>query len=125
MGSGAETVHETVERLIASGDRVGVVKVRLYRPFASADFVGSLPPSVRAIAVMDRTKEPGAAGEPLYLDVRAALDEARDERRSPLAADPLVVGGRYGLSSKEFSPSMVAAIFDNLSQDQPLHRARL
>ncbi len=119
MGSGAETAHETVERLTARGERVGVLKVRLFRPFAAATFVDALPATVRAIAVMDRTKEPGAAGDPLYLDVRAALDEARDQRSSRFATEPVVVGGRYGLSSKEFTPSMVHAIFDNLAQDRP------
>jgi pyruvate-ferredoxin/flavodoxin oxidoreductase len=119
MGSGAETAHETVDRLVARGEQVGVLKVRLYRPFATEAFVRALPSTVRAIAVMDRTKEPGAAGDPLYLDVRAALAEARDERLSPLATEPVVVGGRYGLSSKEFTPSMVAAILDNLAKDRP------
>jgi pyruvate-ferredoxin/flavodoxin oxidoreductase len=119
MGSGAETAHETVDRLSATGERVGVLKVRLYRPFAADAFIQALPSTVRAIAVMDRTKEPGAAGEPLYLDVRAALDEARDQGASPLATDPIVVGGRYGLSSKEFTPAMVAAIFENLTLSRP------
>ncbi|HEX7140018.1 MAG TPA: pyruvate:ferredoxin (flavodoxin) oxidoreductase, partial [Vicinamibacterales bacterium] len=119
MGSGADTVHETVERLNARGEKVGVLKVRLFRPFASAAFVQALPRTVRAIPVMDRTKEPGAAGEPLYLDVRTALDEARDERASHLATEPVVVGGRYGLSSKEFTPAMVKAVFDELGRSRP------
>jgi pyruvate-ferredoxin/flavodoxin oxidoreductase len=119
MGSGAETAHETVDRLNARGEAVGVLKVRLYRPFAAATFVRALPSTVRAIAVMDRTKEPGAAGDPLYLDVRAALAEARDPHAPHPTTEPIVVGGRYGLSSKEFTPSMVAAIFDNLAQDRP------
>jgi pyruvate-ferredoxin/flavodoxin oxidoreductase len=117
MGSGAEVAHETVERLVAAGERVGVLKVRLYRPFSIEHFMKALPRSVRAIAVLDRTKEPGAIGEPLYLDVLAALREARDASRSPLAApEPLVVGGRYGLSSKEFAPAHVKAVFDQLEQ---------
>jgi pyruvate-ferredoxin/flavodoxin oxidoreductase len=119
MGSGAETVHETVERLAASGETVGVVKVRLFRPFDTAAFLRALPSSVRSIAVMDRTKEPGAVGEPLYLDVRAALGEAVDCGTSPFATPPIIVGGRYGLSSKEFTPAMVCAIFDHLRQDRP------
>ncbi len=119
MGSGAETAHETIDRLTVRGEKVGLLKVRLFRPFASASFVDALPTTVRAIAVMDRTKEPGAAGEPLYLDVRAALDEARDERSSRFKSEPVVVGGRYGLSSKEFTPAMVHAILDNLALDRP------
>ena len=119
MGSAAETVHETVEHLVGRGERVGLVKVRLYRPFDVEAFVRALPVTVQAIAVLDRTKEPGAAGEPLYLDVRAALDEARDRGRPASGTDPLVVGGRYGLSSKEFTPAMVAAVFDNLTRRPP------
>ena len=119
MGSGAETVHETVEFLAARGDKVGVLKVRLFRPFAIRAFLSVLPQSVRAIAVMDRTKEPGALGEPLYQDVVTALAEARAEGGSPFAAEPRVVGGRYGLSSKEFTPAMVQAVFDNLAQSRP------
>ncbi len=119
MGSGAETAHETVDWLARRGERVGLVKVRLYRPFASDAFVQALPPTVRAVAVMDRTKEPGATGEPLYLDVRAAISEARDRGASPFPADPIVVGGRYGLSSKEFTPAMVAAVFANLAEARP------
>ena len=102
MGSGAETAHETVEWLVARGEKVGVLKVRLYRPFDVARFVAALPPTVRAIAVLDRTKEPGAIGEPLYQDVVTAFAETRDG-----AAGPRIVGGRYGLSSKEFTPAMV------------------
>jgi pyruvate-ferredoxin/flavodoxin oxidoreductase len=119
MGSGAETVHETVDFLSRQGEKVGVLKVRLYRPFSPTGFLKVLPPSVRALAVMDRTKEPGALGEPLYLDVVAVLAEARADGVLPFASDPLVVGGRYGLSSKEFTPAMVKAIFDNLSLDRP------
>ena len=119
MGSGAETVEETVRALNASGERVGVVKVRLYRPFAAEAFLAALPPSVRALAVLDRTKEPGAAGEPLYADVVMAVTEAFTAGKAPFAAFPRVVGGRYGLSSKEFTPAMVKAIFDNLAQAEP------
>jgi pyruvate-ferredoxin/flavodoxin oxidoreductase len=114
MGSGAEAVHETVEWLAARGEKVGVVKVRLFRPFAVEAFVSSLPSTVKAIAALDRTKEPGAIGEPLYQDVVTALAE------SPLpGAAPRVIGGRYGLSSKEFHPGMVRAVFDELGKASP------
>src|SRR6185436_4194767 len=116
MGSGAETVHETVDHLVARGEKVGVVKVRLYRPFSAAAFLAALPKSARGIAVLDRTKEPGAPGDPLYLDVVTALAEARAEGVSPLAAEPRVVAGRYGLSSKEFTPAMVKSVFDELAK---------
>ncbi len=119
MGSGAETVHETVEWLRAAGERVGVVKVRLYRPFSAEDFVAALPATVHAIAVLDRTKEPGALGEPLYLDVVTALREAQAEGRSPFPREPVVIGGRYGLSSKEFTPAMAAAVFAELARATP------
>jgi pyruvate-ferredoxin/flavodoxin oxidoreductase len=113
MGSGCETAHETVDALRSQGEKVGVLKVRLYRPFDPELLVAALPATVRRIAVMDRTKEPGAGGEPLYLDVVAALNEAWEGEM------PRIVGGRYGLSSKEFTPAMVKAIFDNLSSDRP------
>ncbi len=119
MGSGAETAHETVDWLVARGERVGVLKVRLYRPFAADAFLDALPGTTWRIAVLDRAKEPGAVGEPLYLDVVTAVAEARAEGRSPFADDPLVVGGRYGLSGKEFTPAMVKAVFDALSADRP------
>ena len=119
MGSGADTVHETVDGLVARGDRVGVLKVHLFRPFSITAFLRELPRSVRTIAVMDRTKEPGALGEPLYQDVVTALAEARAEGTSSFVAEPLVVGGRYGLSSKEFTPAMVKAIFATLAQAHP------
>jgi pyruvate-ferredoxin/flavodoxin oxidoreductase len=119
MGSGAETTHETVEYLAGRGEKVGVLKVRLFRPFSRAAFVAALPPTTRALAVLDRTKEPGALGEPLYLDVVTALAEARAEGESPFAAGPRVVAGRYGLSSKEFTPAMVKAVFDELAQERP------
>jgi pyruvate-ferredoxin/flavodoxin oxidoreductase len=119
MGSGAETTEETVQWLLARGEKVGVLKVRLYRPFAIDAFVTALPKTVRAIAVLDRTKEPGAVGEPLYLDVVTALREARDAGSAPLAHDPSVIGGRYGLASKEFTPAMVKAVFEELDSVQP------
>jgi len=119
MGSGAETVHETVEHLAAKGEKVGLLKVRLYRPFARAAFLAALPRSTRALAVLDRTKEPGAPGDPLYLDVVTALAEAQAEGVSPLAAPPRVIAGRYGLSSKEFTPAMVKAVFDELAKETP------
>jgi pyruvate-ferredoxin/flavodoxin oxidoreductase len=120
MGSGAETAHETVEYLRARGEKVGVLKVRLFRPLAVADLVAALPATVQRIAVLDRTKEPGSGGEPLYLDVVAALHEAANDAAERRPARPvIVVGGRYGLSSKEFTPAMVKAVFDNLQQPVP------
>ena len=119
MGSGTETVDETVAWLTARGERVGVLKVRLYRPFSLTDFVQALPASTRAIAVLDRTKEPGAVGEPLYQDVVAALHEARLEGTSTIDRDAVVIGGRYGLSSKEFTPAMAAAVFAELAKPRP------
>jgi pyruvate-ferredoxin/flavodoxin oxidoreductase len=112
MGSGCETVHETVDVLMDRGEKVGVLKVRLYRPWSLAAFMAALPESVQAMAVLDRTKEPGSLGEPLYQDVVHSLFEA--ER-----AQIRVVGGRYGLSSKEFTPAMAKAVFDNLKVDNP------
>jgi len=119
MGSGAETAHETVEWMTERGEKVGVVKVRLYRPFPTAALLLALPRTVRSIAVLDRTKEPGALGEPLYLDVVAALGEAQDDGTLPFPRRPRVVGGRYGLSSKEFNPAMVKAVFDELARPAP------
>jgi len=119
MGSGAEIVHETVEWLADHDQRVGVIKVRLYRPFSVPDFIAALPPTVQALAVLDRTKEPGAIGEPLYLDVVSALREANSIGLSHMVNAPIVIGGRYGLSSKEFTPAMVKAVFDELSKNNP------
>jgi pyruvate-ferredoxin/flavodoxin oxidoreductase len=119
MGSACETAHETVEYLLGHGEKVGLVKVRLYRPFDSRRFVEVLPASVRSIAVLDRTKEPGATGEPLYQDCIAALYEGLARKWGKLTSIPRVVGGRYGLSSKEFTPAMVKAVFDNLSATEP------
>jgi pyruvate-ferredoxin/flavodoxin oxidoreductase len=118
MGSGAETVRETVDFLAARGEPVGVVTVRLYRPFHEPGFLAALPSKTRSIAVLDRTKEPGAAGEPLYKDVITAL--ARGHMQAPTERSlPRVIGGRYGLSSKEFTPGMVKAVLDELSCDDP------
>jgi len=119
MGSGADTVHETVEFLASKGEKVGVVKVRLFRPFSGKDFIGCLPKTVKKIAVLDRTKEPGSLGEPLYLDVRTAVGEAMEQGKAPFVKYPLIVGGRYGLGSKEFTPAMVKAVFDNLDAARP------
>jgi pyruvate-ferredoxin/flavodoxin oxidoreductase len=121
MGSGAEAAQETVEHLVARGEKVGVLKVRLFRPFSVKHFAAALPKTVRAIATLDRTKEPGAVGEPLYLDVVVALREARETGLSTLAVDPLVIGGRYGLSSKEFNPPHVKAVFDELVRREGPH----
>ena len=118
MGSGAEAVHETVGYLQARGEKAGVLKVRLYRPFSVRHFVDAIPQTVRHIAVLDRTKEPGAAGEPLYQDVVTALAEAKAGGFSKLK-DPSVIGGRYGLSSKEFSPAMIKSVFDEMGQSGP------
>ncbi|MEZ5504045.1 MAG: pyruvate:ferredoxin (flavodoxin) oxidoreductase [Halioglobus sp.] len=119
MGSGAEAVHETVDFLTGRGEKVGVVKVRLYRPFDPGRLLQALPETTRKIAVLDRTKEPGSDGEPLYKDVVTALaqDSARETGR--FSRMPLVIGGRYGLSSKEFTPGMIAAVFDELHSSQP------
>jgi pyruvate-ferredoxin/flavodoxin oxidoreductase len=119
MGSGSETVHDTVDYLTKKGERVGVLKVRLYRPFSIKHFVKALPPSVKRIAVLDRTKEPGATGEPLYLDVVTALNETWANGAGPIHNFPQIVGGRYGLSSKEFTPAMVKAVYDELKKDRP------
>ncbi|UFS71997.1 pyruvate:ferredoxin (flavodoxin) oxidoreductase [Geomonas sp. RF6] len=119
MGSGAETVEETIETLAARGEKVGMLKVRLFRPFPAEAFVAALPATVKSIAVLDRTKEPGALGEPLYLDVRTALGEMMSAGKASFSAYPTVVGGRYGLGSKEFTPGMVKAVFDNLSAAHP------
>jgi pyruvate-ferredoxin/flavodoxin oxidoreductase len=119
MGSGAETVHETVDWLVGRGEKVGLIKVRLYRPFSARHFISSLPVTTRAIAVLDRTKEPGALGEPLYLDIVAALNETQQAGAAPWVAGPTVIGGRYGLSSKEFTPAMVCSVFGELSKAEP------
>ena len=119
MGSSIETIHETVDYLCRNGEKIGLVKVRLYRPFDIKAFVASLPASVKTVTVLDRTKEPGAGGEPLYVDVLAALGEAMAEGWMKRPALPRVLGGRYGLGSKEFTPAMVKAIFDNAAAAAP------
>ncbi|MDR2618232.1 MAG: pyruvate:ferredoxin (flavodoxin) oxidoreductase [Treponema sp.] len=115
MGSGAETCEETVEYLQSKGEKVGVLKARLYRPFDAELFVKALPATVKAVAVLDRTKEPGALGEPLYEDVGVAISEMLSAGKAPFKECPALLGGRYGLGSKEFTPAMVKAVFDNLS----------
>ncbi len=119
MGSGAEIVHEYVDYAAAQGEKVGVLKVRLYRPFDMRRFVAALPATTKAIAVLDRAKEPGSSGEPLYLDTVVAIQEAYTNGWDTPQTMPRVVGGRYGLSSKEFTPAMVKAVFDNLAQGTP------
>jgi pyruvate-ferredoxin/flavodoxin oxidoreductase len=118
MGSGAEICHETVDVLAKRGEKVGVLKVRLFRPFSMESFVAALPKTVKAIAVLDRTKESGSAGEPMYQDVLTALMELGSAGKLPFAM-PKVIGGRYGLSSKEFTPAMVKAVFDELRKATP------
>jgi pyruvate-ferredoxin/flavodoxin oxidoreductase len=119
MGSGAEAAHETVDFLTGRGDKVGVLKVRLYRPFAPELLLAALPQSTRKIAVLDRTKEPGSDGEPLYKDVVTALAQDYCGGDGRFGSMPTIVGGRYGLSSKEFTPGMILAIFDQLSAEAP------
>ena len=118
MGSGAETARATASALHAMGERVGVLQVRLYRPFAADAFLAALPRTVRAIAVLEQTKEPGAPGEPLYLDVVHTLSQAVAHGRRRTM--PVVIGGRYGLSSKDFNPSLAKAVFDELCKPDPL-----
>ena len=124
MGSGAETAAQTVHYLVERGEKIGAVIIRLYRPFVTDQFIAALPPPVRRIAVLDRTKEPAAAGEPLYQDVLTALVQARHSGAPGLPPGewPLVLGGRYGLSSKEFTPAMVKAVFDELAAPDPKRR---
>jgi len=119
MGSGAEVADETVDHLTARGEKVGLLKVRLYRPFCVKSFLEALPSTVRQIAVLDRTKESGAIGEPLYMDVVNALNEGLKLGYGQIKTAPEIVGGRYGLSSKEFTPAMVKAVYDNLKKPQP------
>ena len=111
MGSACETIEETINYMAAQGEKVGLVKVRLYRPFSAEHFMAALPDSVQRIAVLDRTKEPGSLGEPLYQDICTVWMEKRDT--------PIIVGGRYGLSSAEFTPTMVKSVYDNLAQKEP------
>lgn len=122
MGSGTDTADEAVSYLNNHSEKLGIVKVRLFRPFSVKHFIASLPETVKAIAVLDRTKEPGAAGEPLYKDVLSAIAESLADGTAPFKAMPRIIGGRYGLSSKEFTPSMVKAVFDELSKSNPKNR---
>ena len=117
MGSGSQTVEETIDKLNSEGRKLGVVTVRLFRPFSTEHLMAALPKSCKKIAVLDRTKEPGGAGEPLYQDVITALAEALSN--GDIDAMPKVIGGRYGLSSKEFTPAMAKGVFDNLASDKP------
>ena len=119
MGSANGAVEETVDALVAAGERVGMLRIRLFQPFPADQILAALPSTVRAIAVLDRTKEPGAIGEPLYLEVVAALAEAMDRDDPPFATVPRVIGGRYGLSSKEMTPSMIKPIFAELASTRP------
>ncbi len=119
MGSGCETAAETVNYLVSQDEKVGVVKVRLYRPFSIEHFVDALPATVKVVATLDRTKEPGATGEPLYQDVVAAINESVSDGTAPFTVAPRVIGGRYGLSSKEFTPAMVKGLFDEMANPKP------
>ncbi|MDR0583969.1 MAG: pyruvate:ferredoxin (flavodoxin) oxidoreductase [Treponema sp.] len=118
MGSGADTCEETVDYLNSKGEKVGLIKVRLYRPFDAELFVKALPATVKAIAVLDRTKDPGALGEPLCEDVISACGLITQREKAPWTQPPRIIGGRYGLGSKEFTPAMVKAVYDNLSGRQ-------
>src|SRR5581483_1582573 len=122
MGSGVGAAEEAVERLTAAGEAVGLVKVRLYRPFPADKLVRVLPPTVRSVAVLDRCKEPGSVAEPLHLDVQAVLAEAMDRDDRAFAVTPRVIGGRYGLASKEFTPDDVNAAFAELAARRPKRR---
>jgi len=122
MGSGADVVQDTVENLVKKGEKVGVVKIRLYRPFPLDAFLKALPKTVKKIAVLDRTKEPGALGEPIYLDVRTAIGEGMASGKFKFNGYPVIVGGRYGLGSKEFNPAMAKAVLDNLKAAKPKNK---
>ncbi|HEY5173258.1 MAG TPA: pyruvate:ferredoxin (flavodoxin) oxidoreductase [Acidimicrobiia bacterium] len=119
MGSASGALEETVDELVAAGEPVGMLRVRLFHPFPSAALIAALPPTVRSLAVLDRTKEPGAVGEPLYLETLAAITEEMDTDAPPFATAPRVIGGRYGLSSKEVTPAMLAAVFTELRSARP------
>ena len=128
MGSASGAVEETVDTLVAAGEKVGMLRIRLFQPFPAEQIIAALPPTVRSIAVLDRTKEPGAVGEPLYLETVATLAEAMDRDDPPFETSPRVIGGRYGLSSKEMTPSMVKPIFDELASTEaeaPFHGRHL
>ena len=119
MGSGADTVEDTVNHLVAQGEKIGVINIHLYRPFPMDAFMAALPKTVKTIAVLDRCKEPGSAGEPLFQDVLTAVTESVMAGKSTL---PKIIGGRYGLSSKEFTPAMVKAVFDECAKKDPKAR---
>ncbi|MEI8242423.1 MAG: pyruvate:ferredoxin (flavodoxin) oxidoreductase, partial [bacterium] len=119
MGSGADVIQETVEQLVAKGAKIGVIKVRLYRPFDIKAFALAIPRTARTLTVLDRTKEPGSIGEPLYIDVRSAMGEVMQDKLVPLDHWITTFGGRYGLGSKEFTPAMVKAVFDNAAAAKP------
>jgi pyruvate-ferredoxin/flavodoxin oxidoreductase len=119
MGSAADTAEETVSYMVGKNEKVGILKVRLFRPFSIEHFIKEIPTTVKSIAVLDRTKEPGATGEPLYQDVITAFSESLDEASTPFKSFPTIIGGRYGLSSKEFTPAMVKAVFDELLKIRP------
>ncbi len=119
MGSGCGAIEETVDALTAAGERVGLLRIRLFQPFPTEQIIAALPSTVRSIGVLDRTKEPGAVGEPLYLEMVATIAEAMDSDAPPFATAPRVMGGRYGLSSKELTPSMVKPIFEELAAARP------
>ncbi len=119
MGSGAGAVEETINHLNAQGEKIGLLKVRLYRPFAAEAFLAALPPTVKSIAVLDRTKDAAGLGEPLYQDVITSFSEAFSSGTAPFAQQPRIIGGRYGLSSKEFTPAMAKGVFDELKQARP------
>lgn len=118
MGSGADTVEQTAQHLVSKGEKVGVVKVRLFRPFSTEHLIEALPATVKSISILDRTKEPGATGEPLYQDVISALIEDQSSEKPKFERIPKIIGGRYGLSSKEFTPAMAKAVFDELGKDR-------
>jgi pyruvate-ferredoxin/flavodoxin oxidoreductase len=119
MGSGAESTQETAEYLNQKGERVGLLKIRLFRPFSGEDMIRALPSTTRTIAVLDRTKEPGASGEPLYKDVVTAIAESFASGKLPLKGFPKIIGGRYGLSSKEFTPAMIKGVYDEMQKENP------
>jgi pyruvate-ferredoxin/flavodoxin oxidoreductase len=119
MGSGAEVAQEAIDYLNERGEKIGMIKVRLYRPFSVESFLAAIPATAKSIAVLDRTKEPGAVGDPLYTDVVSAISESFASGKTPFAAFPKIVGGRYGLSSKDFTPAMVKAVFDELAKPNP------
>ena len=119
MGSGADVIHETVEQLVAKGAKLGLIKVRLFRPFDTKAFALSIPRTTKTITVLDRTKEPGSIGDPLYIDVRSALGEVMQDKLVPLDHWISTYGGRYGLGSKEFTPAMIKAVYDNAAAAKP------